>query len=151
MKHNARNNPTPMLGYDSTNSEYNIAEVNADGLQFNAGYHWNTVSLEWEANTGGTTAGPDVNVTNFPAVISGASVPVTLANLFDNLANFKISDMDSDQDPSYFGFVDKDGNWYIMQMTDSTEAFRYIKGTTGYTTNWGNRLILSYAYFYNTF
>jgi hypothetical protein len=49
-----KNNPTPALGY-----------------------HWNSVSLAWEANTGGTATGADVNVTNFPAVISGATVPVT--------------------------------------------------------------------------
>lgn len=77
MKYNAKNNPTPALGYDTLNDDYNVIEVNSDGLQFNAGFHWNTVSLAWEANTGGAAPGGDVNVTNFPAVISGASVPVT--------------------------------------------------------------------------
>jgi len=31
------------------------------------GYHWNSSSLAFEVNTGGTTAGTDVTVTNFPA------------------------------------------------------------------------------------
>ncbi len=31
------------------------------------GYHWNPSTLAFEVNTGGTTVGNDVNVTNFPA------------------------------------------------------------------------------------
>jgi hypothetical protein len=38
-----------------------------NGKLLNAGYHYNTNTLDWEANTGGTAAGADVNVTNFPA------------------------------------------------------------------------------------
>ena len=43
------------------------------------GYHWNPSALAYEVNTGGTATGADVNVTNFPAVISGSSVPVVIS------------------------------------------------------------------------
>ena len=38
-------------------------------------YVWNTSSLAWEASTKGSGTGQDVAVSNFPAVISGATVP----------------------------------------------------------------------------
>ncbi len=34
------------------------------------GYHWNSSTLSYEVNTGGTSSGPDVNVTNFPATLA---------------------------------------------------------------------------------
>jgi len=42
-----------------------------------ATYIWNTDTLAWEAATGSLAGGSAVEVTNFPAVISGATVPVT--------------------------------------------------------------------------
>jgi len=50
---------------------------------------------------------------------------------------------------SYYGFVDKEGNWYIQKITANTESIRYIKGTkiNDYATQWANRLALSYDYF----
>ncbi len=62
---------------------------------------------------------------------------------------YKISDLDSSGATQYFGFTDKDGNWYILELTSSTA--RYIKGTTGYTTNWTGRAGLSYDYAYTIF
>jgi hypothetical protein len=67
----------------------------------------------------------------------------------DLTAKYKISDIDDSGDPKYFGFTDKDGNWFIMQLT-TTQA-RYIAGTSAYTTNWTARAGLSYDYFYNVF
>ena len=54
----------------------------------------------------------------------------------------------------YYGFVDIDGNWYIMKedLTGSTATYRYIKGSSDYPTNWTNRTTLvGWDYFYNTF
>ncbi len=44
-------------------------------------YLWNPETLCWEASTKGSGAGQAVSVENFPAVISGASVPVNDANV----------------------------------------------------------------------
>lgn len=71
--------------------------------------------------------------------------------LSDQLKQYKVNDIDVDSDPQYFGFTDKDGNWYISKKTESSGAFRYAKGTSNYTTNWSGRSLLSYDYFYNVF
>ncbi|HHD92284.1 MAG TPA: hypothetical protein ENL06_01500 [Candidatus Portnoybacteria bacterium] len=61
---------------------------------------------------------------------------------------YHISDID-DSSPAYYGFVDKDGNWYIMK--EDTGTYRYCKGTTDYSTNWSNRASLTYDYYDNIF
>ncbi len=67
----------------------------------------------------------------------------------DSLDNYRITDLDTSGATQYFGYTDKDNNWYIMELTSTTA--RYIKGTTDYATNWTGRAGLSYEYFYNTF
>lgn len=67
----------------------------------------------------------------------------------DLTAKYKISDIDDSGTTKYFGFTDKDGNWFIMSLT--TTDVRYIKGASGYTTNWAARAGLTYDYFYNAF
>ena len=118
-------------------------------------YLWNTESLGWEASTKGSGTGEAVSVENFPAVISGASIPVT-GNFYpatqsissdDPTSVYKITDIDPKEGNSYFGYVDKDGKWYIMNLTAT--AARYVKGDSGYTTAWGNKGNLNYDYFYN--
>ena len=53
--------------------------------------------------------------------------------------------------PKYFGFVDKEGNWYILQLHETNGALRYAKGENDYITNWTNRATLIYDYFHNIF
>lgn len=50
-----------------------------NGKLISIGYHWNTSSLAYEVNTGGTSSGSDVNVTNFPTTqaVSLATAPST--------------------------------------------------------------------------
>lgn len=52
----------------------------------------------------------------------------------------------SDSNVLYYGFVDKEGAWYIQEQTTSgtTLAWRYAKGTSGFTTNWALRESLTY-------
>lgn len=55
---------------------------------------------------------------------------------------------------NYYGFVNKLGYWYIQRETASGGSagdFRYVKGTTNFTTNWTNRSSLTYDYFDNVF
>lgn len=67
--------------------------------------------------------------------------PIATEAKQDILARYRISDID---DP-YYGYLDKDGNWYIMKM-DGISA-RYSRGDSDYATNWANRLSLTYDYF----
>ena len=67
----------------------------------------------------------------------------------DPTFKYKITDIDSAGDTKYFGYTDKDANWYIRQLTGTTS--RYVKGSSGYTTAWTNRATQSYDYFYTIF
>lgn len=67
----------------------------------------------------------------------------------DLTAKYKISDIDDSGATKYFGFTDKDGNWFIMELT--TTQVRYARGDAGYTTSWAGRTELTYDYFYNAF
>ncbi len=63
---------------------------------------------------------------------------------------YEITEIDDTSSPSYYGFLKKNGNWYIMKE-DSTGAYRYSKGTSLFTTNWTNRASLTYDYFNSIF
>jgi hypothetical protein len=58
---------------------------------------------------------------------------------------YNINQLD-DSTPAYYGFTDKDGNWFIMRE-DASGNYRYTRGGTDFTTNWTNRATLSYDYF----
>lgn len=60
---------------------------------------------------------------------------------------YKISDIDDASTPQYFGYVDKNGQWYIMEMTSTT--VRYAQGIKDYVANWNDRVYLVYDYFNN--
>lgn len=63
---------------------------------------------------------------------------------------YAITEID-DSSPSYYGYVDKDGNWYITKADSDTGNYRYAKGLTGFSSNWDNRVNLSYGYFDSVF
>jgi hypothetical protein len=63
---------------------------------------------------------------------------------------YKISEME-DATTSYFGYVNKDGAWYIMK-DDGSGAFRYVKGSSDFAAQWALRsTTLSYDTFDNVF
>jgi hypothetical protein len=55
------------------------------------------------------------------------------------------SDIDESGATSYYGFLDENGNWCIMEVTAT--SVRYAAGTSDYTTNWTGRALLEYGYF----
>jgi len=59
---------------------------------------------------------------------------------------YKISEIDDASSPAYYGFIDKTGAWFIMKE-DSSGAYRYVKGDSGFSSNWTNRANLSFGYF----
>lgn len=66
------------------------------------------------------------------------------------IKGYFISDIDeSDTTTKYYGFLTRDGEWYIMQMTSTT--VRYAKGNNDYITNWDNRITLTYDYYHIIF
>lgn len=71
----------------------------------------------------------------------------------DILARYKCADTDDDASPNYYGFLDKEGNWYILQevLVAGANTYRYVRGTADYATNWGNRAGLTYDYFSEVF
>lgn len=63
---------------------------------------------------------------------------------------YEVNDVDDSSVPAYYGFVDKDNNWYITKE-DSDGSFRYVKGTGSYVAAWTNRASQAYGYFSNVF
>ncbi len=64
------------------------------------------------------------------------------------LDSYVISRTDEASDPTYYGFVDNLGNWYIMRITGN-DTFEYFKSTNvvdfyGTGVGWDNRASLSY-------
>jgi hypothetical protein len=76
------------------------------------------------------TVSGSMSVTNFPPT-----------------SNYKLSGLDASGDPVYFGYLDPDGNWYIMQLSVGGGTSLYVKGAAGFLAAWGNRAIQSYEYY----
>jgi len=62
---------------------------------------------------------------------------------------YSIAQVD-DATPSYYGYQDKDGNWYIIKE-DSDGSFRYCRGYSNFSSFWSSRSSLTYDYFENVF
>src|SRR3990170_1771821 len=67
---------------------------------------------------------------NVTATISGTAAVETR----DVLERYKFSDTKTITATDYFGYLDKDGNWYILQLTAA--AGRYTSGGSDYATNY---------------
>lgn len=63
---------------------------------------------------------------------------------------YKISEID-DGIISFYGFVNKNGNWLIMREDTQENSFRYANGDSNFTKNWGGRTDLKYDYYHNLF
>lgn len=77
----------------------------------------------------------------------------TIRNVDDVLGQYRINDTDDDASPNYYGFQDAMGDWYILKETISSGAntYRYVKGSSDYSTNWTNRAALTYGLFDSVF
>ena len=67
------------------------------------------------------------------------------------LAGYQISDQEVTGSTSYYGYLDKDGKWYIMRavISSTVTAYTYAAGADGY--DFSNRAAESYASFDTTF
>jgi hypothetical protein len=87
----------------------------------------------------------------------------SVSRVVDSLGNVAGSDIlagyrnaNSDENTggtSYYGFIDTEGNWYVMKRVESgvTATITFSRGTTNYSTNWTDRASLTYATFDTTF
>jgi len=51
---------------------------------------------------------------------------------------YAVSQLDTDASPAYYGFVNKNGAWYIMKE-NSDGSYVYVKGSSGFTGEWATR------------
>ena len=63
---------------------------------------------------------------------------------------YKISQLDDISIPAYYGYINKDGAWYIMSE-DSSGNYRYVRGGSDFVSSWADREDLDYDYFDNVF
>lgn len=66
---------------------------------------------------------------------------------------YKVSDTDEPGSPQYYGFLNDEGDWYIMKevVSGDTKTYTYVKGSGAYSTAWTNRAAQTYATFDNVF
>ncbi len=65
---------------------------------------------------------------------------------------YAITNVD-DGAPSYYGYLNKNGAWYIMKEDADAGNYRYAKGSVDFIVNWGNRKtdLITYGYFDDIF
>jgi hypothetical protein len=52
---------------------------------------------------------------------------------------------------TYYGFVNKNGGWFIMREDTNAASFRYARGDFGFPSSWTKREQLKYSYYHNAF
>lgn len=83
------------------------------------------------------------------------SIPVTVQNSSGSTVYSKptdayaLSNIDDSTSTEYYGYEDKDGNWYIKKL--ASDAFTFVKGASDYATAWSNRASQTYASYSVTF
>ncbi len=63
---------------------------------------------------------------------------------------YTISEVD-DNIISYYGFINKEGHWFIMKGDTNTGSFRYTRGRSNFPESWKKRQNLDYDYFHQVF
>ena len=64
---------------------------------------------------------------------------------------YGISNIEDAGTYKYFGFEDKDGNWYIMRKTVATNVYEYVSGASNYVAGWAGRVGQTYTAFSGAF
>lgn len=63
---------------------------------------------------------------------------------------YAIAEID-EGDIGYYGFINKQGAWFIMKEDLESGSFRYVKGGSDFPSNWAKRENLKYDYFHEVF
>ena len=84
----------------------------------------------------------------------GTKRNIRIQSALNPIEGYHTSDTDiNPQSTSFYGFLDKDGKWYIMKAIESgTETnWTYESGDSGYATAWTGRAALTYQRFSDEF
>lgn len=60
---------------------------------------------------------------------------------------YQISDKDEAGDIKYYGYLNFEGGYILMQWDTITDTFRYAIGASDYQTAWTNRATIEYKYY----
>lgn len=77
-----------------------------------------------------------------------------ITNLYFLFEGYKPSDTATDSvnpNITYDGFLNEQGEYYIMKTDNSAGSYRYVKGSSNYPVAWANRETLTYDYYNNVF
>lgn len=85
-----------------------------------------------------------------PASAGNPSGGKTSPALASPTEGYTISEID-DNIIGYYGFINKEGAWFIMKRDTNSGSFRYAKGGSDFPANWKKRQDLKYDYFHNVF
>lgn len=71
----------------------------------------------------------------------------------DPHSHFKAHDLDTENDPSYWGNVSPDGSWFILKGSNRNAngefaMYRFVQGSDGYPAAWAARAAKAYSYLY---
>jgi len=61
--------------------------------------------------------------------------------------DYKVSDEadnGSDANIKYIGYVNRDGEWYILERNLTNRTYRFIAGASNYTAGWAGREAYTY-------
>lgn len=104
---------------------------------------------------GGGNGTPYVDGTGKPVNVELVSGAVPISGSITVTAKptdaYSISNTEDTGTYKYFGFEDKDGNWYILRKTIATNIYLYTAGASDYSTGWTNRASQTYASYATTF
>lgn len=125
-------------------------EFKAHTFEVSGFYHNEDISLEVRDTA--------VNVTGYspPSILhSVGKKPITIDNPLpitdrtDLLKEYALSG--GDDENRIYGYVNKKGAWYIQKYSDSDKTYKYVKGSSDFSVNWGNRTSLDYDFFNKVF
>ena len=71
--------------------------------------------------------------------------------LDDLTRSYNVADKDTDGTTKYYGFTGRAGDWYILRENTTTDEYRYVKGSSSYSTNWTGRAGLTFGYYHEIF
>ncbi len=78
--------------------------------------------------------------------------PATEEKQNDTLFRYKLARLPVPGDTlTYLGYLDKDGNWYIIEIDETNGTQKYVKGSSGFTTAWSSRAAQAYEEFNQVF
>lgn len=65
------------------------------------------------------------------------------------LDGYVVTNQDTPGSPNYYGYVNRQGVWYIMRETTAGDVrtYAYVRGETGYSTAWTDRATQTYGQF----